>query len=325
MSPLTNKQTITPNKLDETSVKPIEKEQLKSAYSAKGVHFFGGQCIIRVANTLELRQRAYEYIYQIYSHSGYIGKENSNLKLSIFDALPETTTLITEDYRGNMCGALTVVLDSPIGLPSDLQYKKEIDNLRGPGREISEIISLGVKSSTKHSVKILASLFYGAYLLAWRIRETTDFIINIVPQQSDFYCNKLLFKKIGGIKQCPRANGTDAVLLYLPLSLPNNLRNQRRIFPLNLFNYTEQEEISIATRLEQMLLPISDEEFYSFFIEKTEVWEKATAEQKKYIKQIYPPDKVNHFEVLRALAKGFAKRNKDSDDTRIKSLKISRA
>ncbi|MGD8716443.1 MAG: hypothetical protein PVG70_17960, partial [Desulfobacterales bacterium] len=152
MSPLTNKQTITPNKLDETSVKPIEKEQLKFAYSAKGIHFFGGQCIIRVANTLEHRQRAYKYIHKIYSKIGYTNNGSGNLRFSIFDALPDTTTLLAEDSKGNIDGVLTLVSDSPIGLPSERQYKEEIRQLRSEDRKIIEIVSFGIERSQIGSI-----------------------------------------------------------------------------------------------------------------------------------------------------------------------------
>ena len=54
--------------------------------------------------------------------------------------------------------------------------------------------------------------------------------------------------------------------------------------------------------------PMSDEEFYTFFIEKTNTWEMATAAQKKYLKKISDGRETDHFSISRALAKGIAKK-----------------
>ena len=315
MSPLIKKQTITPSSLDETSVTPLEKESLKSADLEKGINFFRGGCVVRAANRLELRQKAYEYVHKIYNHKGYTKNESSNLWLSIYDALPDTTTLLAEDENGNIGGALTIVSDSPIGLPSDELYKSEIDRLRSKGRKISEIISFGTNTPKRDSVKILAGLFYCAYLLSWRAQKQNDFVIAVNPRHEKLYCGKLLFTRIGPLKKYARVNGAPAVLLNLPLSLPSRLKEKQRIFPLSLFRYSEQREEEIARKLKQMVLPMSDVEFYTFFIEKTNIWENASPEQKNIIKNIYPPPEANHNEVSRALANGISMNYRECDDT----------
>ena len=51
-----------------------------------------------------------------------------------------------------------------------------------------------------------------------------------------------------------------------------------------------------------MVQPMSDQEFYTFFLEKTDIWEKALPLQKDHIKKVYPTDEIDHNEVSRALA-----------------------
>ena len=313
MSPLTKGQTISNSSLDRTSVQPLEKEKLKSTGLEKEFFFISDRCAIRVANRFELRQKAYELVYNVYLDEGYINKENSKLRLSIYHTLPDTTTLIAEDHKGNFCGTLTMVFDSPIGLPSDLQYKNEIDRLRDDGRNICELISFGIDRAQKGSVKILAGMIYCYYLRLWFIKESTDSIINVIPSQADFYCNTLLFRKIGNERNCPRTSGIPAVLLNLPLSLLSKMREKKRVFPFSMFQYSHQEEMEIARNLKRMLSPISDEEFYTFFIEKTDVWEKASDEQKDYIKKLYPADQADHFNVSRALARAFSKKYRNQN------------
>jgi hypothetical protein len=304
MPPLPKPKTTPTSSLDnKPSTTSLDEENLKSNEFETPIPFFSGQQMVRIANQLGLRQKAYEYVYKVYIDEGYIKNRNSKFQLTIYNALPNTVTLYAEDHIGNFNGTFTMVLDSDIGLPSYLQYKKEIDKLRCDNRRICEIISFGIDRTQRGSVKILAGLFYCAYLIAWHVMEATDFIINVIPNQADFYCKNILFQKIGNTKKCPRTDGIPAVLLNLPISLTRKLRRKKRLFPFSMVDYSEQEEVKLARSLRRMILPMSDIEFYTFFIEKTDLWYKATDEQKDYIKKLYPADKTNHSVISRALAK----------------------
>jgi hypothetical protein len=282
----------------------------------EGIQFFGGKSKVRVANRLNLRRKAYKLIYNNYSKMGITRDNDSGLWLSIFDALPETTTIVVEDTQGEIVGTLTLVFESPIGLPADALYRNEIDEFRATGRRLCEIISFGIDGAVRSSVKIIASLIYSSYLFARRVRHSTDFIITVSERYENFYCRNLLFKKIGPVRSYAKVNGKPTVLLNLPLDLPEMLQNKRRIFPLYLLNYSDQEEFDIAERIQNMHKPISDEEFYTFFIEKTDIWAKASPLQKEFIKKVYPLNKANHYEISRALARAFSKKNQSSDVTR---------
>lgn len=325
MAPSTKKLTQTPGLPNNTAVTPEEKQSLKSTELESGIPIFGNGNLLRVANRLDLRQKAYEYLFKIYSKEGYTRNENSKLHLSIYNALPDTTTLFAEDQNGNFNGTITLAFDSEIGLPSDIQYKKEIDKLRKDKRQICEIISLGIDEAQRSSLRILAGLFYYAFLLSWRIMAATDVIIHVIPSQTDFYCNNLLFRKIGDIKKCPRANGVPAVLLNVPLTLLDTSRKQKRVFPFSIFQYSEQDEIELVRKLKGMLLPMSDLEFFTFFMDKTDLWEKASDEQKNYIKKLYPSDMIDHFGISRALGKTVSKKmqNQTDHETRESKLKIA--
>ena len=100
MSPLLKKQTIKYSSIEDTSVTPLEKESLKSAAFDEGLEFFNGQYRIRVANQLRLRQKAYRLLYDLYVKMGITQKKDGGLWLSIYDALPETTTFVAENDRG---------------------------------------------------------------------------------------------------------------------------------------------------------------------------------------------------------------------------------
>jgi hypothetical protein len=301
---LQNTSTALAKKSDKFS----KKETLKLVDLEKGLKFFRGQCVVHVANRLVVRQKAYELLYNLYSKKGFTQKKDSALWLSIYDALPETTTFIAEDDQGCIEGALTAVFDSPIGLPADELYQEEIDVLRNSGGRICEFFSLGIRNEVKNPLKILACLFYSAYLLAWRKNKSSNLVITVNPQHEDFYCQKIFFEKIGPERDFTKVNGAPSVLLNVPLEVYSKLRHKHRIFPFFMINYSDQEELETVKKIEKMIRPMSDEEFYTFFIGKTDTWERALPCQKEFIKRTYPAHEINHNEVSRALAKGFSKK-----------------
>ena len=282
--------------------------------SETGIYFFDRQCIVRIANRLELRKKAYQLLHRLYSKMGIVPPESNGMWLSIYDALPETTTLLVEDNQGEIAGALTLVLDSPIGLPADALYKEEIDRLRSSRRKIGEIISLGINDKTKGSIKFLACLFYCVYMLSWRSKKLTDFVITVHARYENFYCRNMLFRKIGVERNYAKVSNAPTVLLNLPLILPDTLKEKRQVFPLSMLNYSKQKEREVAKKIDAMSVSMSDEEFYYFFINKTNIWEKATPQQKDCIKKIYPANQTDHFKVSRALARGFSKKNRNTQN-----------
>lgn len=132
----------------------------------------------------------------------------------------------------------------------------------------------------------------------------------------------LSFEKLGAERSYAKVSGAPTVLLYLPLDKLNRLRRKDRIFPFSSLNYSDQEEFEFAKKIKNMGQPMSDEEFFTFFIEKTDTWENASQQQKDFIKKIYPRHKANHYEVSRALARAFSKKNRCSDAVEKGSTKI---
>ena len=308
------KPTATPDFLEDTSVTPLEKESLKSVDLDTGLEFFGGEVVIQVANRLNRRQNAYQLLYGLYSKMGITQSNGNGLWLSIHDALPDTITFVSEDRHGRIEGALTVVFDSLIGLPADDLYKKEIDEMRRNGEQVCEIVSLGINKNGKASVKILASLFYCAFLYSWKRENTTAVVITVHADLENFYRQRVKFEKLGPKRNYDKVNGAPTVLLNVSLNELDRLRHQQRVFPFYMLNPTHNEERDSAKWLEEMNFPMSDEEFFTFFMDKTDTWEKASSQEKEFIKQVYPADTVNHYAVSRALAKGFSTQGRKSDD-----------
>jgi hypothetical protein len=244
------------------------------------------------------------------------------LWLSIYDALPDSVTFVTKDDQGFGAGTLTVVFDSPIGLPADELYKEEIDEIRNSGHQICESVSLGIRDTAKNPTKIFASLIYCAYLHAWSKNKSSELIITVHSRYEKFYRRRIFFDKIGPERSYAKVNGEPTVLLKLSLKEINRLRRTRRIFPFNMIRWSDQRELLLADKIENLIQPMSVEEFYTFFIEKTDIWEKTLPQQKEFIKSIYPVNNADHNEVARLLAREFSKKHHFSADTQRNTTKV---
>jgi len=319
----------------------------------EGFSFGGGRYTIGVANDLESRRKAYGLVYRLYREKEYAKPHPSKMWLSIFDALPETATLLVErtavegggwkvegqgdsveggrlkvEGRSNPAtstfdpppstfhlpppspslrpppstastpvGALTVVFDSPLGLPADKLYKPELDALRAKGRRLSEIVSLGVAEDSGAGSEILVKLFNFVYLVSKKVRGATDFVITVNPRHVRFYEKTLLFEPAGAEREYDKVGGAPALLLRLDLDVPEERvrlehgpaetrpPRSRTLYPM--FHAPEAEPVIVA-RLAASLRPMTGREFDYFFVAKTDLLERAAPEERSFIRERYP-------------------------------------
>jgi hypothetical protein len=204
--------------------------------------------------------------------------------LSIYDALPETTTFLVERIDGTAVGALTVVLDSPMGLPADELYRGELDALRASGRRPAEIVSLGVDEEAARGSQVLMKLFNFAYLVARKIRRATDFVITVNPRHVAFYRRKVLFAEAGPERSYEKVGGAPAVLLSIPLDTPDRLAEEVRARTIYRFWLDEAQEAEAVPALAGHLRPMTERELGYFFVAQTDLLAGATPEQRTHVR-----------------------------------------
>ncbi len=247
---------------------------------------------ISVANTLNVRRKAYRLLYQEYIAKGFATPEPSHMWYSLFDAHPETITFVARE-NGLMVGALTVVFDSVAGLPSDEIYRGELDQLRHNGRRLSEITSLGVRKTAQKAQAVLIKLFEAAYVAASEIRASTDFVVAVNPRHAGFYKRKMLFNQVGYQKRYEKVGGALAVLLQLDLNVAAeinagtnvNVPGVSRSFYAKFQNHKQRARL--AEIYQGQVRPISNDEMHYFFIEQKDLMNMAPKGQIEYLKCAY--------------------------------------
>ncbi len=258
--------------------------------------FGGGDYTVGPASDLATRRAAYRLVYELYLEKEYAMPHPSRMWLSLFDALPETTTLVVKEH-GEVVAALTVVFDSAFGLPADRLYRREIDAMRRGGRRPAEIISFGICAHAGRGSEILVRLFDMVYVLARHVRGATDLLNTVNPRHAGFYRRTLLFRKAGEVRDYDKVGGAPAVLLRLDLDLadeshrqahrPGAARQEKSRTLYRMFHSPDETE-SVTQTLRRSLRPMSERELRYFFMHKTRLLAEAPAAQRHHVEDCYP-------------------------------------
>lgn len=253
----------------------------------------------RVARCREELEKAYSLVYREYLKRGYCKESGSRLKLSIHNALPHTTSFVST-FGKEVFSTATLIPDSPLGLPMDEIYYKELESLRKSNKKICEISMLasdtelfgsGV-SMLLNSKKMffIFNLFKLIFDYAYRHLNLDCIAITINPKHSLTY-DFLLFKDLGGLKTYHNANGAPAIAKYIEFdSLEEECRqkNKEGLYKMFLEKATPLTHFS-----QKKFLDVDDLKY--FFVEKTDTFKYASPTQLAHIKQCYPGYDISAF------------------------------
>lgn len=161
---------------------------------------------VRMVDTAEGRNSASMLVSKMYAWRGY-GEQQ--LKDD-----PNRITLTTT-HKGEVCGTVTVGLDSEVGIMADEIFKDEIDRFRARGAKVCEFTKLAF-DLTVQSKEALAVLFHMAVMTAYDLHGCTDLFIEVNPRHRRFYEYMMGFKQLCPPKTNPRVNAP-AHLLWVSL------------------------------------------------------------------------------------------------------------
>lgn len=118
--------------------------------------------LIQRATTLKQLKEAYELVHDIFVEQQYINPQRNNIRVRIFESLPETATYVAI-VNQKIIGVMSLVPDSvDIGLPSESTFSREIGLLRSKNQTIGEITNLAIASEYRRS-NIFAALTQALY------------------------------------------------------------------------------------------------------------------------------------------------------------------
>ncbi|MFZ3032377.1 MAG: hypothetical protein WA082_05100 [Candidatus Moraniibacteriota bacterium] len=177
-----------------------------------------------LAQSIEDRKAAAKIVQRQYEQSGYTLTESSvDDKMTLFLSKPTSKTFL------GSCGntplaTVSIIADSPDGLPLDELYQDEIDLLRQKGLRLAEVSQLAIDTTLARELLPEKALKKNALLfplfniiLQCGQRDALDMLcIAINPKHEPFY-DALGFETIGDLKYYASFNQAPAIAKALSL------------------------------------------------------------------------------------------------------------
>ena len=161
---------------------------------------------------------AREVVRRQYEKQGYISDGRG---IASYLETPDAATFGLF-YDETLCGTISIVFDSPKGLPMDSTYADELAPWRAAGKKLAEVVQFAADNEAYANVSgekapafLTTPLFAAVFSRA--LRENVDYLcITVNPKHERFY-RLLGFVRIGGPKQYASVNaGSVACAFYLP-------------------------------------------------------------------------------------------------------------
>jgi hypothetical protein len=177
--------------------------------------------LFKVADTREELEAAYRLVHDVYVMEGYEGRDKPDMRVNLRYALATTTTVVGK-IDDQVVITLTIIGDSPFGLPMDMIFSRELCTLRREDRRIAEIGALASHPDFRRrqqAVALFADKVILKYAMSYLMAD--DMVIAVNPKHVWVYRHIFLFET----RNDPRREGYGSLQdLYSALdSLPGNL------------------------------------------------------------------------------------------------------
>ncbi|MDO9284500.1 MAG: GNAT family N-acetyltransferase [Aquabacterium sp.] len=269
---------------------------------------------LKIADTQDELEACFRILHDAYVASGFMQPDPSGLRITIYHALPTTTTLCAK-WDGRVVGTISMIREGVFGFP--LQSVFKLGQVRAKAGKVAEISALAIDPKfRKTGGKILFPLMKFMYEYCREYFDTRHIVIAVNPNKIEMYESLLFFERLQAevVNNYDFANGAPAVgacldLLHAPevfrqayaqqrdrknlhryfveTRLPNIQAPQRRFFTTNdpvmtpamldhFFNQRTAVFASLSDRQRLLLQSIYDHETYAAVLPQPSVG--ATAE-----------------------------------------------
>lgn len=244
----------------------------------------------RIVERVNELQTAGQLTYREYLKRGYITPMPSQCTLSPYHALPTTATFIAVYHGTFLIGTITLVQDSPLGLPMDEVYKPELDALRAQGHRLAEASLLALNTDIfGHGVftmfnakKLLLTLRLFKIMFDY-LRSSTDVdeLVACFNPKHEILYDFLQLKPLGGLRSYAGANGNPAIARHL--NVPETEQRAKAHVAYRLFFGATPSPEPFAGKL-----ALSPAHLRTLFVEQSPILASARPDALAFIKRSYP-------------------------------------
>lgn len=245
---------------------------------------------VEFATQREHFEEAFRIVYQEYLKKGYCPAHPSKMRVSLYSTLPDTVTFCL--WRKNiLVGTASLIFDSPLGLPIESVYSKEIQTLRNAGRKLCEVSLLALNSQVigkgilpiyfAERLRCLYQIFKPIFWYARATTNSTDLCIAMNPVHKFLY-SSLYFEQFGEERIYESVNGNPSIAMRLNFE---NLEERARKKTPGLYKLFFGRELQLK-KIDDFFR-WNHQDFEYFFLENSDALKKAKPEQIDYLARIY--------------------------------------
>ena len=173
--------------------------------------------VFKIAETREELEACFRLLHDAYVRHGYMEPDPSGMRVSIYNALPTTTTLCAL-FDNKVVGTLSLIRESAIGLP--LQRVFDLTCVRAKHGDIAEVSGLAIHPAfQQQGGMILMPLMKCLYEYCTNFFDTRHLVIAVNPRHIETYESLLFFRRLSAnvIASYDFVNGAPAVGATLDL------------------------------------------------------------------------------------------------------------
>lgn len=251
--------------------------------------------VLHIAETLQDLEACFSILHDAYVASGFMKPHPSGLRVTVYHALPTTTTVCAK-IGGEVVGTLSMVREGVFGVP--LQTAFDLAPARARGGRLAEISALAVRKDFRRTGgKVLFLLMKFMYAYCTRFFDTRHLLIAVNPNRVELYESLLFFERLQAqvVDHYDFANGAPAVGAMLDLHAA--LVRFREVYAgrsprRDLYRYfveTELPNLRLPPRRwhttnDPVMTPALLDHFFNH---RTDVFNQLSARRRRLLAQVY--------------------------------------
>ena len=173
--------------------------------------------ILKIADTREELEACFSVLHDAYVDSGFMKPDPSGMRVTIYHALPTTTTLCAK-YDGQVVGTISLIRESELGVP--LQQIFDLTAVREKEGNIAEVSALAIHRKFRRTGgTILFPLMKFMYEYCTTFFDTRHLVIAVNPSHIEMYESLLFFRRLTAnvVERYDFVNGAPAIGATLDL------------------------------------------------------------------------------------------------------------
>jgi len=167
--------------------------------------------VLKIAETQDELEACFRLLHDAYVGSGFMKPHPSGMRVTIYHALPTTTTLCAK-FDGEVVGTLSLIRESVFGFP--LQSVFDLQEVREKTGRIAEVSALAVHPKFRNTGgTILFPLMKFMYDYCTTFFDTRHLVIAVNPNRIEMYESLLFFERLkqASVDNYDFANGAPAI------------------------------------------------------------------------------------------------------------------